>query len=344
VTPVHIFYGLKEVENSATPYALTLVLLTMAVTMYVLGKLVFGGKAYAMYSKASRASSERELGPRARWFATGAFALVIGLAILPHMGVILTSLSWPGQWYQTIVPTVFTTQHYGTALTQQDSFGAIVNSIQYASAAMAIDLGLGILIAYLLVRTTAPGRGLLDALTMLPLAVPGLVLAFGYVAMSQRWPMGKTGPLGDLVLGVDPNPVPLLIIAYAVRRLPYIVRSTVAGLQQTSGELEEAAINLGASRITAVRKVIVPLIMANLIAGALLVFSFSMLEVSDSLILAQQSRHYPITRAIFAFMERLGDGPYIASAMGVWGMALLTVTLAGASVILGKKLGSIFRV
>ena len=344
VTPVHIFYGLKEVENSATPYALTLVLLTMAVTMYVLGKLVFGGKAYAMYSKASRASSERELGPRARWFATGAFALVIGLAILPHMGVILTSLSWPGQWYQTIVPTVFTTQHYATALTQQDSFGAIVNSIQYASAAMAIDLGLGILIAYLLVRTTAPGRGLLDALTMLPLAVPGLVLAFGYVAMSQRWPMGKTGPLGDLVLGVDPNPVPLLIIAYAVRRLPYIVRSTVAGLQQTSGELEEAAINLGASRITAVRKVIVPLIMANLIAGALLVFSFSMLEVSDSLILAQQSRHYPITRAIFAFMERLGDGPYIASAMGVWGMALLTVTLAGASVILGKKLGSIFRV
>jgi iron(III) transport system permease protein len=344
VTPVHIFYGLKEVENSATPYALTLVLLTLAVTMYVLGKLVFGGKAHAMYSKASRASSERDLGPVSRWFATGAFALVIGLAILPHLGVVLTSLSWPGQWYHSIVPSVFTTRHYETALTHQDSFGAIVNSIKYASAAMVIDLGLGILIAYLLVRTTAPGRGVLDALTMLPLAVPGLVLAFGYVAMSQRWPMGRDGPLGDLVLGVDPNPVPLLIIAYAVRRLPYIVRSTVAGLQQTSGELEEAAINLGASRITAVRTVIVPLIMANLIAGSLLVFSFSMLEVSDSLILAQQSRHYPITRAIFAFMERLGDGPYIASAMGVWGMALLTVTLAGASVILGKKLGSIFRV
>jgi iron(III) transport system permease protein len=344
VTPVHIFYGLKEVENSAQPYALTLILLVTAVTMYILGKLVFGGQAHAMYSKASRASSEKPLGPIAQWCASGLFAAVIFLAVLPHLGVVLTSVTYPGQWYQTALPTVFTGQHYVTALTAQDSFGAIVNSIKYASAAVILDLFLGILIAYLLVRARIPGRGLLDALTMLPLAVPGLVLAFGYVAMSQRWPFGKDGPFGDLILGVDPNPVPLLIIAYAVRRLPYIVRSTVAGLEQTSGELEEAAINLGASRITAVRKIIVPLIMANLIAGSLLVFSFSMLEVSDSLILAQQSRHYPITRAIFAFMERLGDGPYIASAMGVWGMALLTVTLIGASAILGKKLGSIFRV
>lgn len=89
---------------------------------------------------------------------------------------------------------------------------------------------------------------------------------------------------------------------------------------------------------------IVPLILANLIAGALLVFSFSMLEVSDSLILAQQARHYPVTRAIYAFTNRLGDGPYVASAMGTWAMALLAVTLIGASAMLGRKMGSIFRV
>jgi iron(III) transport system permease protein len=258
------------------------------------------------------------------------------LAVLPHLGVLLTSVTVPGAWYETVLPKAFTGAHFGQALTASDSFGAIVNSLKYASAAVVVNLFLGILIAYLLVRTTVRGRAILDGLCMLPLAVPGLVLAFGYVAMSQRWPMGKNGPLGDLILGVDPNPVPLLIIAYAVRRLPYIVRSTVAGLEQTSGELEEAAVNLGASRVTAVRRVIVPLIVANLVAGALLVFAFSML--------AQQQQHYPITRAIFAFTERLGDGPYIASALGVWGMALLTVTLVGASIILGKKLGSIFRV
>lgn len=346
VTPVQIFFGLKEVEDSAQPYALTLVLLAAAVGMYILGKLVFGGKAYAMYSKASRAGGEKQLPPFAGILAAGAFGLVTFLAVLPHIGVLLTSITVPGQWYRGLLPDIFTSAHFTTALTAPDSFRSIINSLKFASAAVVADVVLGILIAYVIVRTKVPGRGLLDALCMLPLAVPGLVMAFGYVAMSLRWPFGKTGPLGGVVsiLGADPNPIPLLIVAYAIRRLPYIVRSTVAGLEQTSGELEEAAVNLGASRFTAVRRVIVPLILANLIAGGLLVFSFSMLEVSDSLILAQQQKNFPITRAIFSFMDRLGDGPYIASAMGVWGMALLTVTLVGASVMLGKKLGSIFRV
>lgn len=346
VTSVQIFYGLKQVETSAEPYALTLVMLGMAIVMYVLGKYFFGRSGYAMYSKASRAGGEKELTGWRGWLATLVFAAVFLLAILPHVGVVLTSFTVPGQWYDSVLPTSWTTSHYREALTARDSFGAIVNSLKLSAAAMLITMVAGVVIAYLIVRTQVKGRALLDALCMLPLAVPGLVMAFGYVAMSLRWPFGKDGPLGDYVsvLAAEPNPVPLLIAAYAIRRLPYIVRSTVAGLEQTSGELEEAAMNLGASRFTAVRRVIVPLIMANLIAGGMLVFSFSMLEVSDSMLLAQQKHQFPLTKAIFAFTERLGDGVYIASAMGVWGMALLTVTLFGASVLLGKKLGSIFRV
>jgi iron(III) transport system permease protein len=145
------------------------------------------------------------------------------------------------------------------------------------------------------------------------------------------------------VTGQAPNPMLLLVVAYAVRRLPYIVRSASAGLEQTSGSLEEAAMNLGAGTLTAIRRIVVPLILANLIAGSILVFAFSMLEVSDSLILAEKTQHYPITKAIWEFFNRLGDGPYIASAMGVWGMALLTVTLVGASLLMGKRLGAIFR-
>lgn len=346
VTSVQIFYGLKQVETSAEPYALTLVLLATAVVMYVLGKYFFGRAGHAMYAKASRAGGEIELKGIAGWAASGAFLLVFLLAILPHVGVVLTSFTVPGQWYNSVLPTAWTTNHYQEALTARDSFGAIVNSLKLSTAAMLISMVAGVVIAYLIVRTTIKGRAVLDALCMLPLAVPGLVMAFGYVAMSLRWPFGKEGPLGDFVsvLAANPNPVPLLIAAYAIRRLPYIVRSTVAGLEQTSGELEEAAMNLGASRLTAVRRVIIPLIMANLIAGGMLVFSFSMLEVSDSMLLAQQKHQYPLTKAIFAFTERLGDGVYIASAMGVWGMALLTVTLFSASILLGKKLGSIFRV
>ena len=346
VTAVQIFNGLKEVESSAQPYALTLVMLVAAVLAYTLGKLVFGGKAYAMYAKASRAGGEAVLTGVAGWAATGAFALVCGLALLPHAGVVLTAVAVPGSWYESVLPASFTLDHFGQALGSDLATSSINNSLLLASAAVGLDLFLGVLIGYIIVRTNIKGRAVLDSLCMLPLAVPGLVMAFGYVAMTLRWPFGKGDPLEGVVsvVGANPNPIPLLIIAYAVRRLPYIVRATVAGLEQTSGQLEEAAMNLGASRFTAVRRVIVPLIAANLIAGSLLVFSFSMLEVSDSLLLAQQEANYPITKAIFAFSNRLVDGPYIAAAMGVWGMALLTVTLVGASVLLGRKLGAIFRV
>ena len=136
----------------------------------------------------------------------------------------------------------------------------------------------------------------------------------------------------------------MLIIAYSVRRLPYVVRSAVAGFQQTSVSLEEAAQNLGASPARTLRRITIPLIAANLIAGGLLAFAFAMLEVSDSLILAQQQPHYPITKAIYSLLSALGDGPFLASALGVWAMIFLAITLIGASLALGKKLGALFRV
>lgn len=346
VTPVQIFNGLKEVEASGQPYALTLIMLTAALGIYALGKLVFGGRAHAMYAKASRAADVHRLEGAKGWLAAGLFAAVIALAVLPHVGVLLAAISSPGAWYQSVLPEAFTLNNLRQALTSDMASTSINNSLLLASCAVMLDLVIGVIVGYLIVRTNIRGRGLLDALCMLPLAVPGLVMAFGYVAMSLAWPLGKGDPLEGWasVLTAEPNPIPLLIIAYAVRRLPYIVRATVAGLEQTSGQMEEAALNLGASRLTAVRRIILPLIAANLIAGALLAFSFAMLEVSDSLILAQQERHYPITKAIMTFTGRLADGPYIASALGLWGMALLAVTLVGASVVMGRKLGAIFRV
>jgi iron(III) transport system permease protein len=122
-----------------------------------------------------------------------------------------------------------------------------------------------------------------------------------------------------------------------------VVRSAVAGLQQTSVTLEEAAANLGAGLFTTLRRITLPLIMANLIAGALLAFAFSMLEVSDSLMLAQRADFYPITKTIYELFQLIGTGQYIASALGVWAMVFLAVTILGASLILGKKLGALFR-
>ncbi len=358
VTPVQVFYGLSEISNNQRPYALVVVMLVVAVILYMLGKWAFGGRAYAMQSKAQHAQAEKKL---TGFKALGAMALFLGitaLAVMPHLGVVFTSVSGmsDGQdWYRTVLPQGFTTEHYEGMLTHDLSVNAIKNSLVYALSAMVLAVFLGLAIAFLTVRIKIKGGWVLDTLGMLPLAVPGLVMAFGYVAMSLESPFtdlhklfkgwGWEGFASFFQLrGEMPNPLVFLVIAYTIRRLPYILRSAAAGLEQTSGQLEEAALNLGASGLTAIRRIVVPLIMANLIAGGILVFSFAMLEVSDSLILAERQPDYPVTKAIWELYNRLGDGPYIASAMGVWGMALLTVTLVGASVLMGKKLGAIFRV
>ena len=95
-----------------------------------------------------------------------------------------------------------------------------------------------------------------------------------------------------------------------------MVRAAVAGLQQTSVVFEEAAATLGAPPWTRLRRVTLPLIAANLIAGLLLTFSFSMLEVSDSLMLAQQAERFTITKTIYELLQLIGNGSYVAAELG----------------------------
>jgi iron(III) transport system permease protein len=344
-TPVQIFNGIKEMEASRQPYALTAVMLASTILCYTVGRLILGGKGHAMLAKASAGAGLRRLSGTQAKLAAAAFGFVAFLALLPHVGVIGTALAANGRWYQSILPASLTGDHFVQALTHPLAAGSVRNSIIFAGIATVIDVVVGLFVARLLVRGTVRGRGVLDALVMLPLAVPGLVFAFGLVAASLRWPFGADGPLsfvGD-ILGPTPNPVPFLILAYAVRRLPYVVRSAAAGLEQTSVALEEAGYNLGASRWRVTRRIVLPLLAANLAAGAILAFCFAMLEVSDSLILAQREADYPITKAIFSLAERLGDGPGVASALGVWAMAFLGIALATAAALVGKKAGAIFR-
>jgi iron(III) transport system permease protein len=92
------------------------------------------------------------------------------------------------------------------------------------------------------------------------------------------------------------------------------------------------------------RKITLPLVMANLIAGTILTFSFAMLEVSDGLILAMKEKYYPLTKMIYSVMGRIDpNAPGVACALGVVGMVILTISLLIAGKILGKKMGQLFR-
>ena len=202
---------------------------------------------------------------------------------------------------------------------------------------MLLAVLLGVLISVIVVRWKLRGGWILDALSMLPLAVPGIVMAFGFLVLSYRNPVLNT------LFDVENNPLLLLAVAYAVRRLPYVVRSVSSGLEQTPEELELAARNLGAGSFTVLKRITLPLILANVIVGGLFAFSFSMLEVSDSLILAQKSEFYPITKAIYDLSQINGSGTFIACAFGVWSMLFLGSTIALAGAVLGRKIGAIFR-
>ena len=365
VTPVQVFREITDVSDSPLPYALVVVMLAASVLLYAVGKLLLGRGFDAATTKAGTGLVPKKLAGWRAALAVLAMVAVIGLAVLPHVSVVLTSLSEPGQWYKALLPRDFTLAHYGEALTDDLVYTGIVNSLIFASIATLVAVVVGVGVAVIVVRSRVPGRGLIDALAMLPLAVPGLVLAFGYLSVSiglvrlfgdaaavntgqtgaALWAEGLFGDgAGPLFwLNVQEYPAVLLTLAYAARRLPYVVRSAVAGLQQTPRDLELAASNLGASRWRVMGKITVPLIVANLLAGGLLAFAFAMLEVSDSLILAQRSEYYPITKAIYELYQGLGTGPYVAAALGVWAMVMLALTILAANSLMAKKMGAIFR-
>lgn len=335
VAPVQVYDGIKDLDGNPFPYALVTIMLAVSTIVFLLSKAVFGRSKLGTAPRPKGRTVEVRPGGVWPFLCTILFFGVFFIASLPHAGVVVLSLAQ--DWYATILPEGWTTVHYQEALGHPLVVPSIQNSLFYASLATLVDLVLGLAIAWVIVRSTIRGRAFLDALVMLPLAVPGLVLAFGYLALSQ-----KGEPFEILVKGAVQDPTWLLVVAYAVRRLPYVVRSAVAGLQQSNIALEEAARSLGATPMRTMRRVALPLLGANLIAGGILAFAFAMLEVSDSLILAQQSEHFPITKAIYSLLGMLGNGFELASALGVWAMVFLGISIIGA-VILGGKKGGLFR-
>jgi iron(III) transport system permease protein len=330
VIAVQIFNMVTDLHQNPMGYAFVVAVIALTLFFFYLSKRILGGGRYEMLGRGHVSSAARPASPT---MTVIAYAVVLGisaLALIPHLGVLLTSVTQ--RWFLTVLPTDYTFQFYKDVFSHDLALLSIKNSLLLSSLSTIIDVVLGVTIAYLLARKRVPGRSVLDALAMLPLALPGLVLAFGYVAAFSATP-----------LDARINPVPLLVIAYAVRRLPYMVRAAYAGFQQTSVALEEAAINLGATPMKALFQITMPLVFANLIAGAVLAFSFAMLEVSDSLILASKESYYPITKAIYALLGRIADGPYIASAMGMLGLLLLAASLFIAGRFFGRRMGELFR-
>ena len=330
VIAVEIFNSIADINENPVAYALVVLVIVMTIFFFYLSKRLMGGQKVEMLSRGHVAGSQKQASTGMTATIWAIMLTVTGIALLPHLSIVLTSFA--DRWFMTVLPESTTFAHYGMVFDHPMASSSIRISLILSVFSTFLDIVVGVAIAYLLIRTNIPGKGILDGLAMLPLALPGIVLAFGYLA-------GYSGTFLD----ARHFPMPLLVISYAVRRLPYMVRSAYAGFQQTSVALEEAAQNMGASKFRSVWQITFPLILANLVAGGVLCFSFAMLEVSDSLILAMKDEYYPITRAIYALLGRITDGAYIASAMGVLGMLLLMASLFLAGRFLGRRMGELFR-
>jgi iron(III) transport system permease protein len=327
---VQIFNMVSDLHQNPMGYAFVVAVMLLTIFFFYLSKRLIGGRRYEMLARGHVTSSVQTASPALTVMIYGVVLVISAVALIPHLGVFLTSIA--SRWFLTVLPTEFTFRFYREVFSHDLTLSSIRNSLLLSCLSTLVDIILGVTIAYLLARKRLPGRDVLDTLAMLPLALSGLVLAFGYLAAFSATP-----------LDARINPVPLLVVAYSVRRLPYMVRAAYAGFQQSSVALEEAAMNLGASPIKTLYQITFPLVFANLVAGAVLSFSFAMLEVSDSLVLALKEEYYPITKAIYALLNRITDGAYIASAMGMLGLLLLAGSLFIAGRFFGRRMGELFR-
>lgn len=331
--PTQIFNASVDPNNEQVGNAFVVTTLALVFVFFLLVRR-FGQGEIGSVRVAPNAAVPKLTGARG-WMVTLFVSVWLLLAILPHFGVVLTSFA--NRWFFTVLPSSYSTEFYQRVFTDKLTAGAIGNSLLYSGLSAALDLALGIAIAHLLTRTEFRGKAILDGVAMLPLALPGLVLAFALL---------ETYNVGGALSWINPrnNPVFLLVVSYALRRLPYMVRAAHAGYQQSSVTLEEASASLGAGRWHTFRRITLPLIAPSLLAGLILTFCFAMLEVSDSLILAMEARFAPITRAIYEVTGRPSpDSAGLACALGVLAMGILGGGLFAGSRLMGRRLGTFFR-
>ena len=294
-------------------YVISVMMVAFSILALWLSSRVLKGRDYTTLQKGGTALARRTLSPWEGVLAYGWIILVLMLVLSPHVGVLL--LSFASVWSYAPLPDGFTLEHYASVF--EHSRGMMADTLLYCSLAAGVDVVLGTTIAYIMLRTRLPGRQWLDWIASAALAIPGLVLAIGYLRTFR----GVFVPGTDIALT---STWVLIMIAYAVRRLPYALRSCVAALQQVAVSLEEAAESLGAGRLRTIRRIVIPLMTGGMLAGFVTSFITAAVELSATLMLVTKESQAPMSYGIYLYMQSTsGRGP--GAALGV--LAVVAVAL-----------------
>ncbi len=297
----------------------------LAVLFLLAARHYVGLKDYSSlsYSKVER----RRLSPARQALAVAFFALVMLLSFIPYGGVALASVG--KGWSLTPLPVAYTLQYYDRVIVETPKY--VVNSFLYSGIAVALCIVIGVPIAWLLGRSTIPGRGALDALNTLILAIPGTAIGIAYIrAFHFDLPGFDRGLTSFWIV------MPLVL---AVRRLPYTVRGSLASLLLVHRSMEEAAASVGATGLQGFRDITLPLIWKGVLVGSLFSFMTSLQEASAVLFLALGGWE-SITNGIFAFY--IAGSANEAAALGVILIVVAAVSVIVINRVAGARMGGVF--
>ncbi len=255
--------------------SLSLLLASIALLAYTLQRSLVSGRNVATTTGKAATVVTRSLGIW-RWPVVCLFSLVaffaVGMPLLAMFGTAFTSTVSGGLAFDNL-----TLRHFaGLVDTQTEALDALFTSISLATATAILTGILGFLSAWLVVSQRIRGAVIIDALSLLPIAIPGIVIAVGLIlAWNQPfWPMTPYHTWW------------ILLLAYSCLLLPYPVRYCSAALTQIGSSLAEAARVHGAGSITTLRLILFPLVMPSLLAAMMLVFAVASRELVSSLLLA----------------------------------------------------------
>ena len=318
--------GMDDVDG----YVVCVVLVVLSMVTLLAARKYLSLAEYATVQRTAPVS--RQLSIRGLALVWVIIAVILGISLLPHIGIVL--LSFAKVWSFSLLPSTYTLGHYEEILFRVPHF--VINTLIYTLLAAALDIVLGAAIAFLLLRTGVPGRNFLDAIATMPLAIPGVVLAVGYLRVFHGWEFpGLGSPLTSSWL--------ILVVAYTMRRLPYTVRACYAALQQVHVTLEESAQNLGANRFRTFVKITLPMIGGGLVAGGLIAFVTSCVELASTIMLVPRIELGPISYGIYLYMQSpLGRGA--GAALGVVAILLVSLGTYLTHRVFGGRAGNAFRV
>ncbi len=286
-------------------YVISVILVVISLMALWASFLALRGKDYATIQKGGGGLMKRDLRP---WEKVACYAIVIFILLLvlsPHLGLML--LSFGTIWSYAVMPDGFTWAHYVHVFASSTQY--ITNTLLYAGLAALIDVILGTAIAYIVLRTGLVGRKWLDYAAMGAVAVPGVVLGIGYLRTFYAFDV----PIIDKPLATW---WVIIVVALAIRRLPYALRACMAALEQLSVMLEEAAENLGATKSRTVRRIVVPLMSGGILAGFVTSFATASVELSATIMLVSAESDAPLAYGIYEFMQSAaGRGP--GAALGI---------------------------